>query len=249
MPGRVAARDLVRRHRVVVRGRSRPAGKLQGGGVAFSMPIDKRRETKVIAVVVADVPGAGGDGDKLRGALERVNQVFRPALAEPFGLAGADRLEGALTDPAQTPLCLSVLRELIAPLPLRAGVGVGTLDHLRAAAATDRDAYSVARRALQLVVRDNGLTRYLGTGDAGDVLLGALCRLVDPLIRARTDKQWEAIAAYRELGHQRAVAERLGVTRQSIGDRLAAGNRRAVEEADAAIAAYLSYQRHQRFGV
>jgi hypothetical protein len=44
------------------------------------------------------------------------------------------------------------------------------------------------------------------------------------------------------------VAERLGVTRQSIGDRLAAGNRRAVEEADAAIAAYLSYQRHQRFG-
>lgn len=250
MPRCVAARDLVRRHRAGVCGRSRPAGKLQGGGVAFSMPIDKRRETKVIAVVVADVPGAGGDSDKLRGALERVNQVFRPALAEPFGLAGADRLEGALTDPAQTPLCLSVLRELIAPLPLRAGVGVGvgTGDHLRAAAATDRDAYSVARRALQLVVRDNGLTRYLGTGDAGDVLLGALCRLVDPLIRARTDKQWEAIAAYRELGHQRAVAERLGVTRQSIGDRLAAGNRRAVEEADAAIAAFLSYERRQRLG-
>ena len=102
------------------------------------------------------------------------------------------------------------------------------------------------RRALQLVVRDKGLTRYLGTGDAGDVLLGALCRLVDPLVRARTDKQWEAIAAYRELGHQRAVAEQLGVTRQSVGDRLAAGNRRAVEEADAAIAAYLSYQRRQQ---
>ena len=81
-----------------------------------------------------------------------------------------------------------------------------------------------------------------------NMLLGALCRLVDPLIRARTLKQWEAIAAYRELGHQRDVAERLGVTRQSVGDRLTAGNRRAVEEADAAIAAYLSYQRRQRFG-
>ena len=34
---------------------------------------------------------------------------------------------------------------------------------------------------------------------SADVLLGALCRLVDPLIRARTLKQWEAIAAYREL--------------------------------------------------
>ncbi|NLE22034.1 MAG: hypothetical protein GX624_04550 [Actinobacteria bacterium] len=211
------------------------------------MPIDRRRETKVIAVVFAHVPDAdAADRDRLRGALERVNQLFRPALAEPFVLVGADRLDGALADPAQTPLCLSVLRELIAPLELRAGVGIGVVDYRRDAAATDRDAYSVARRALQLVVRDKGLTRYLGTGDAGDVLLGALCRLVDPLVRARTDKQWEAIAAYRELGHQRAVAEQLGVTRQSVGDRLAAGNRRAVEEADAAIAAYLSYQRRQQ---
>ena len=213
------------------------------------MPIDKRRETKVIAVVFAEVVGAGAaDREKLRGALERVNRLFKPAIAEPFGLSGDDRVDGALADPAQTPLCLSVLRERLAPLQLRAGVGIGSVDHLRESSATDRDAYSVARRALQLVIRDKGLTRYLGNGDAGDVLLGALCRLVDPLIRARTDKQWEAIAAYRELGHQREVAERLGVTRQSVGDRLSAGNRRAVEEADAAVAAYLSYQRRQRFG-
>jgi len=78
------------------------------------------------------------------------------------------------------------------------------------------------------------------------VLLGALCRLVDPLIRARTEKQWEAIAAYREFGHQREVAQTLGVTRQSVGDRLTAGHRRAVEEADAAIATYFSYIRRQR---
>ncbi|HMK92870.1 MAG TPA: hypothetical protein VK576_07710, partial [Thermoleophilia bacterium] len=140
------------------------------------------------------------------------------------------------------------LRESIAPAQLRVGVGVGSVEHLRQPTAADRDAYSIARRALQLAARDGGLTRYLGTGEAGDVLLGALCRLVDPLVRARTDKQWEAIAAYRELGHQREVAERLGVTRQSVGDRLSAGNRRAVEEADAAVAAYLSYQRRPRFG-
>jgi hypothetical protein len=213
------------------------------------MPIDKRRETRVIAVVFAEVVDASAaDRERLRTALDRINQLFRPALAEPFGLSGHDRVDGVLADAAQTPLCLSVLREQLAPLHLRAGVGGGTVDPLRDTTRTDRDAYSVARQALQLVIRDKGLTRYLGTGDAGDVLLGALCRLVDPLIRARTDKQWEAIAAYRELGHQREVAERLGVTRQSVGDRLSAGNRRAVEEADAAIATYLSYQRRQRFG-
>jgi hypothetical protein len=213
------------------------------------MPISKRRESRVIAVIFADVVGDGGQAGnaRIRPSLERVNHLFAPAVAEPFATADAGRIDGALADPAQAPLCISVLRELIAPSQLRVGVGIGMVEHLRDTGAADRDPYSIARRALQLTWRDDGLSRYLGTGDAGDVLLGALCRLVDPLIRARTPKQWEALAAYRELGHQRDVAEKLGVTRQSVGDRLAAGHRRAVEEADAAIATYLSYIRWQRF--
>jgi len=163
-----------------------------------------------------------------------------------FDAKRAEAFLSALADPAQMPLCVSVLREQLAPAQVRVGIGVGAVERMRAG--DDRDAYSTARRALQLAARDRGLTRYLGTGEAGDVLLGALCRLVDPLITARTGKQWEAIAAYRELGHQRDVAAKLGVTRQSVGDRLAAGHRRAVEEADAAIATYLSYIRRQRPG-
>ena len=213
------------------------------------MPIDKRRDGRLIAVIIADVvtgrDAAPAPRQVMAAALERVNHLFAPAVAEPFALTADGRVDGALADPAQAPLCVSVLRELVAPVQLRVGVGVGTVERLSEGA--DRDAYGAARRALQLAARDAGLTRYLGTGEAGDVLLGALCRLVDPLIRARTRKQWEAIAAYRELGHQREVAERLGVTRQSVGDRLAAGHRRAVEEADAAIATYLSYVRRLRY--
>jgi hypothetical protein len=213
------------------------------------MPIDKRRDSKLIAVIVADI--VGGDGDtqesraSVRPGLERINRLFFPALAAAFAMAGEARIAGALADPAQAPLCISVLRETLAPTQVRVGVGIGTVQQSPGGA--NRDAYSVARRALQLAARDASLTRYLGTGEAGDVLLGALCRLVDPLIRARTRKQWEAIAAYRELGHQRDVAQKLGVTRQSVGDRLTAGHRRAVEEADAAIATYLSYIRRQRY--
>ena len=218
-------------------------------GVASSMPIDKRRESKLIAAIHAVVSGADDAvvERRVRPALEHLNQIFAPAVAEPFAVAGAGRVDGSLADPAQAPLCISVLRESLAPLQLSVGVGLGTAEQVRDSVTDGRDVHSVAHRALQQAVRDDGLCRYLGTGAAGDVLLGAVCRLVDPLIRTRSQKQWEAIAAYRELGHQRDVAERLGVTRQSVGDRLAAGHRRAVEEADAAVATYLSYLARQPF--
>jgi hypothetical protein len=204
------------------------------------MPIDKRRESRVVAVIDADVTGGedGPDLTTLRAALDRVNREFLADLTEPFSAAAPDRFDGALAEPSRAPLCLSVLRELLAPRLVRAGVGIGVVE-LGGETAEGRDAYSLARRALHLVIREAGLTRYLGTGEAGDVLLDALCRLVDPLVRARSEKQWRAIAAYRELGHQQAVAKRLGVTRQSVGERLTAGRRRDVDEADAAVSAYL----------
>jgi hypothetical protein len=212
------------------------------------MPFDKRRESRVIAVIEADVvcDGRGEEESSLRVALERVNRLYFSALAEPFTLAEADRIDGALSDPSRAPLCISVLRESLAPRLLRVGVGLGPAAAGPDADGEARDAFSGARRALRLTIRDDGLTRYVGAGEGGDVLLAALCRLVDPLIRARTSKQWEAIAAYRELGHQRDVAEKLGVTRQSVGDRLVAGHRRDVDEADAAVSTYLSYIRRQR---
>ena len=214
------------------------------------MSIDRRRDPEIIAVVSTDVVGSRRLTDRkafaasMRAVVARLNELFAPALAEPFIYTAGDSIEGALTDPAQAPLCLSVMRETLAPVHLRAGIGIGPAKQVSEAGEVSdagRNAFEIARQALQLATRDHGLTRYLGTGAAGDILLGAICRLVDPLILARTPKQWEAISAYRSLGHQREVAARLGVTRQSVGDRLSAGHYHAGEEADAAIATFLSH--------
>ena len=104
------------------------------------MPFDKRRESRIIAVIEADVVSGGGAGEdgSLRAALERVNRLYFAALAEPFTLAAADRIDGALSDPSRAPLCISVLRESLAPRLLRVGVGVGP-------AAGARDAGGEAR--------------------------------------------------------------------------------------------------------
>jgi hypothetical protein len=209
------------------------------------MPIDTRRDPRLVAVLFADVIGskAIADRDYLASRLaltaRTLNAAFEPTVTEPFAIVAGDEIQGALADPAQAPLCLTVLRETLAPIRARATVAIGIVETLPASD-RPRDPFAAAADNLAGLKRSGGLTSYSGTGPAGDILLNAICRLVDPLLEARSDKQWEAIAAYRRLGQQRAVADKLGVTRQSIGDRLAAGNWRATEDAAAAIAAYLS---------
>ena len=211
------------------------------------MPIDLRRDPRLIAVVFASVPAArrsaepGDFAARLGDASRRVNQMFASALAEPFGPVNGGELQGALSDPTQVPLCVSLLREWLAPTPLRVGIGIGAVEP--GADETSRDPFEQASLAMRLAERERGVTRYLGCGQAADILLNAICRLLDPLIVERTAKQWEAIAAYRRLGHQRAAAAELGVTRQSVGDRMAAGHRRETQQADAAIAAFLAQVR------
>ena len=211
------------------------------------MPIDLRRDPRLIAVVFASVAAGRGAADRgdagarLGDGSRRVNRAFAQSLAEPFGPVNGSELQGALSDPTQAPLCASLLREWLAPTPLRVGIGIGAVEP--GVDETGRDPFEQARLAMRLAERERGVTRYLGCGQAADILLNAICRLLDPLIVDRTEKQWEAIAAYRRLGHQRAVAAELGVTRQSVGDRMAAGHRREVQQADAAVAAFLAQVR------
>ncbi len=56
-------------------------------------------------------------------AVRSLNQLFAPGIAAPFVVAYDDALHGALADAVQAPLCVSVLRELLAPLQVRVGRG------------------------------------------------------------------------------------------------------------------------------
>jgi len=208
------------------------------------MTIDSPTDRRPMAVVYADVIGSKAIADRdllarsLEGTVTALDHVFRPGLVEPFAVAAGDEIRGALADAPHAPLCVSLLREQLAPIQARVAV---VIDIPRTPADTARDPFGIAEDALVTLKESGRLTGYSGTGPAGDLLLNAVCRLVEPLLDARSEKQWEAIEAYRRLGQQRAVAEELGVTRQSVGDRLNAGHWRAVEDADTAIAGYLSY--------
>ena len=156
--------------------------------------------------------------------VRRLNQIFAPALAAPFEVAYDDALYGALTDAVQAPLCVSVLRELLAPLQVRVGVALD---------GSAEDAFVAAWHADHLV-------HYSGTGEAGDLLLNAFCALIDPLVRARSDAEWEAVRTVRRHETRAAAATELGIDQPALGELLDAAHWRQAEDADATIAAYLA---------
>ncbi len=203
----------------------------------------------LIAAIHADVIGSRRLAHpertlpRLEQGARTLNARFAEAIACPFGTAAGDELRGALRDPAQAPFCVTAMREELAPIQVRVGVGIGP-----ALAEGDERAEpsELARTAIATAKQQGGVIRYLGTGVASDTLLGALCRLADPLLVQRTVEQWQTVAAYRRLGTQREVARALKISRQSVSARLLAAHWSELEEADTAIAAYFASLRDRQ---
>ena len=167
--------------------------------------------------------------ETLAPALERavgeLNEVFAPGLVRGFALEhDDDAFAGVLADAVQAPLCVSLLRELLAPLQVRVGVALD---------GEAEEAFLAAWRADRLV-------HYRGTGAAGDLLLNAFCGLVEPLVRARDAAEWDAVRTVRRHTTRSAAAASLGIAVDELELRLATGHWREVEDADAAVAAYLA---------
>jgi hypothetical protein len=157
-------------------------------------------------------------------AVRQLNKLFGPSIHAPFAVAYDDALLGALTDAAQAPLCVSVMRELLAPLQVRVGVAVE---------GSAEDAFVAAWH-------EDRLVHYSGAGMAGDLLLNAYCGLIEPLVRGRSDTEWQAVRTMRGHETRAAAAGELGITVSDLADLLEAGHWREVEDSDATIAAYLA---------
>lgn len=166
--------------------------------------------------------------ETLAPALERtvreLDVVFAPGLVRAFTVVQDDAITGILADAVQTPLCVSVLRELLAPLQARVGVALD----------------GEAEEAFLAAWRADHLVHYRGIGAAGDLLLNAFCGFVEPLVRGRDAAEWDAMRTVRRHSSRETAAAHLGIGVDELALRLETGHWREVEDADAAVAAYLA---------
>lgn len=145
---------------------------------------------------------------------------LRPRL--PFTRTVGDEFQGVLEDPVSV---VDAILTLMRSRTWHVGLGIGAVeeplpDDPRAARGT---AFLAARRAVELAKRAPGLVHVVAPDAPAEAEDAAVVlQLLADLRDRRTDAGWEAVDAMAAGGQQAEVAERLGVTRQAVGQRLRA---------------------------
>lgn len=164
-------------------------------------------------------------GDRLAAALATVNETYDTVHAPFDTLRGIDEIGGVLTDVADSYAISAAINVAVAPQRLRFAVATGGID-LHADSGDvgrmDGPAFHAADVLLQRV-EDAGLHFGLDTGDAwADRLLAGQVNLLYLFRGTWTAKQAAAMDAYERTGSQSAAAAELGVTQQTVSERLQA---------------------------
>ena len=171
-------------------------------------------------VLTVDQKGSRRTHDRVPGVLRELNDDVPTLLA--FERTAGDELQGVLDDPHQV---VDVVLRLVRAGGWSIGVGAGPVQTplpptTRAGAGP---AFLSARRAVDAAKQRPSRLAVRGAvpAEAGDAqsVLSALAVLVD----RRSPQAWEAIALVSGERTQAEAAAMLGISRQAVGQRLAAG--------------------------
>ena len=170
-------------------------------------------------VLTVDQRGSRRSPDRVPGALALLSGV--PTVLS-FERTAGDEFQGVLQDP---PDVLEVVRRLVRDGGWSIGIGAGPVQTPlpRSTRAGAGPAFIAARAAVEAAKRRPVRIAVRGpaTEVAGDAQ--AVLTAIAALIERRTDQAWEAIALVETGRTQTEAAAELGVTRQAVGQRLAAG--------------------------
>ncbi|MGE3174356.1 MAG: SatD family protein [Planctomycetota bacterium] len=188
---------------------------------------------------VEDRPGLA---HRLGEALQHLGLVGGDAwLAPPRTVKGIDEISGLLRTPAPAFDALVHLHLSLWPLQFRVGLGEGDVDVARRtgdAGAMDGSAFHRAAAALDRA-GDQDLPFAIARADdaptAVTVAAEALAALHVTWTGRWTARQTAAALAYRDLGHQRDAARRLGVSQPAVSRHLRAAAHDELVRAEAAL--------------
>jgi SatD family (SatD) len=197
---------------------------------------------KRYVVLIADVVGSRTRRD-LRALLgQRLAKASRAHLRGkhirlPYAVTAGDEFQTIMTSYARLPELIFDLRELLRPLRLRMGIGIGTVSG-KVHGPVNRlggEAFQFARQALERVKGGEGnkfrvLTGFKTQDTAFDSTANLIYALQDTLLLKVTEKQWETIAVFRKKRRLRDTAEAMRLDVSTVSRNLKRGYFWQVEE-------------------
>jgi hypothetical protein len=170
-------------------------------------------------VLTVDQRGSRRSADRVPGVLAALSGV--PTLLR-FERTAGDEFQGVLDDAA---VVVDVVRRLVRDGGWSVGVGAGAVQtplpgSTRAAAGP---AFIAARSAVEAAKRRPVRVAVRGGGTEWAADAQAVLTALAALVERRSDQAWEAIELVEAGRTQAQAAAELGITRQAVGQRLAAG--------------------------
>jgi len=133
-----------------------------------------------------------------------------------------DEIQGLLQDVAAAPGAVSKIHTVFHPSEISVGIGTGPIATKVSRRVTEMDgpAFAGSRAAVEAAKKD-GVEVVVRTGDPfADATLNALYLLLGGIKAGWTRPQWERFNLYAELRTVDKVAQRLGVSKQSVSKSL-----------------------------
>jgi hypothetical protein len=171
-------------------------------------------------VLTVDQRASRRSPDRVADALRRLERSVPAVLA--FERTAGDEFQGVLDDPE---LVVDVVLGLLRERTWSVGVGAGPVQTPlpTSTRAATGPAFLSARRAVDAAKRRSVRVAVRGTGatDAEDAQ--AVLSSLAVVVERRSPSAWEAIALVEDGRTQAEAAAWLGISRQAVGQRLAAG--------------------------
>lgn len=206
-------------------------------------------------VVVGDVVGSRNIDDRdafsrlLDDALATANHRYADSVrADVVTVKGVDEVAGVLDHPRDVYGVVKTVHDEIHPHQVRFGVAHGAIDvnpDGTDVTTMDGPAFHRANELLEWVERRNSLFALDGVHPRVDDLVSATVNLVLTLREDWTDREFEAVRARERTASQQEAADRLGVTQQTVSDRLQRAHWNRVTEAEAVVTDVLADYQHR----
>lgn len=171
-------------------------------------------------VLTVDQKASRRTGDRVADVLTRLNASVATVL--PFERTAGDEFQGVLDDPDQV---VDVVLDLVRSGDWSIGIGAGPVQtplppSTRAGAGP---AFLSARRAVDAAKQRPSRLAVRGASAVDALDAQAVLSVLAMLVDRRSDQAWEAIALVADGRTQAEAAAELGISRQAVGQRLAAG--------------------------